>query len=417
MLCKSTFETLIQVGSLCVTDAYGNAHQFGMKGSQPSAAIRLHSPRLHWQLYTHPDLAIGEAWMDGTLTITGGTLRDLLALFTLNRMIVPSASAHAKAQNGFGFFARALQRFVSMVLPEKNTIPHYTLGNAFYSLFLDKEMYNSCAYFTVENETLEDAQLNKKRHIAAKLALQPGIRVLDIDCGCGGLALYLAREAGVHVTGLVRTEDQLVKARMKALEAGLDRQVEFYLRDYRDQEGQFDRIVSVGMLEYLGQPHYNGFFAKVMSLLKPDGVALVESIGRMEMPQPGNAWLQKYIHPNAYSPALSEVLPAVEQQGMWLSDMEILRLHYALTAEQWLRRFEANRERIIQMYDARFCRMWEFYLTGMEMEFRYGNAMVFQMQLTRISRTLPITRDYMIERERAMIHVQKLPPARRYAIH
>jgi cyclopropane-fatty-acyl-phospholipid synthase len=263
-------------------------------------------------------------------------------------------------------------------------------------LFLDRDRQYSCAYFREGQSDLDTAQLDKKRHIAAKLLLRPGHKVLDIGSGWGGLALYLAAECGVEVTGLTLSAEQHKVAMRRAAAAGLSERVHFHLRDYRDETGDFDRIVSVGMFEHVGINHYGTFFAKLKELLKSDGVALLHAIGRMDGPGSTNPWLRKYIFPGGYSPALSEVVPVVERTRLWITDIEILRLHYARTLRAWRRRFEANRERVRAIYDERFCRMWEMYLVGSELAFRRGNHLVFQMQLAKAVDTVPLTRDYIL---------------------
>jgi cyclopropane-fatty-acyl-phospholipid synthase len=283
----------------------------------------------------------------------------------------------------------------------RNVAHHYDLNGRLYSLFLDRDRQYSCAYFPNGDETLEAAQAAKKRHIAAKLKLdRPGLTVLDIGCGWGGMALTLARDYGAEVTGITLSEEQLHEARARATAEGLDDRVSFELMDYRNTNQQFDRIVSVGMFEHVGIPNYPEFFKIIKRSLKPDGVALVHSIGRLEGPSATNQWIAKYIFPGGYSPALSEVLGPVEKSGLVTTDIEILRLHYAKTLAHWRFRFAANRDAITTLYDERFCRMFEFYLAVSELSFRVGDHMNFQIQLTRDLNTLPINRDYMVETER-----------------
>jgi cyclopropane-fatty-acyl-phospholipid synthase len=289
---------------------------------------------------------------------------------------------------------------------KSNVAHHYDLSDALYALFLDRDRQYSCAYFRSDNDSLELAQENKKRHIASKLLLEPGCRVLDVGCGWGGLALYLARLTDCEVTGITLSEQQLAVATRRAEEMGLSHRVKFYLRDYRAEADRYDRIVSVGMFEHVGAPHYPQFFGKISELLTDQGVALIHSIGRMEPPGTTNSWIRKYIFPGGYSPALSEALTAVEQIGLWVTDIEILRLHYAKTLREWRRRFEANREAIRDLYDDRFCRMWEYYLVACEQSFRYWRQMVFQMQLAREQDAVPLVRDYMFEWERDAVATQ-----------
>ena len=274
-------------------------------------------------------------------------------------------------------------------------------------MFLDEGMFYSCAYFRSENDTLEQAQINKCRLIAAKLQLKPGMKVLDIGCGWGGLAMYLARIAGVEVLGVTLSKEQLALAQSRAKDAGLDSQVRFELLDYRKLNQKFDRIVSVGMFEHVGVAHYGEFFTKINELMSDDGMMLLHSIGKMSPPGTASPWLRKYIFPGAYSPALSEVFPAVENNQLWVTDLEFLRVHYATTLLHWHKRFDANRAKIASMYDERFCRMFEFYLISAEMMFRTGAQEVFHMQLARKRDAAPIVRDYIIDEQRAMIAREK----------
>jgi cyclopropane-fatty-acyl-phospholipid synthase len=267
-------------------------------------------------------------------------------------------------------------------------------------LFLDRDRQYSCAFFRDGSEDLDTAQLYKKQHIAAKLLIRPGQRVLDIGSGWGGLALYLATECGADVTGLTLSLEQHKAATRRAAAAGLSDRVRFHLRDYRDETGQYDRIVSVGMFEHVGVNHYAAFFAKLKSLLMPDGVVLLHSIGRKDGPGSTNPWIRKYIFPGGYVPALSEVLPVVERLRLWVTDIEVLRLHYAETLRAWRQRFERNRDRVLALYDERFCRMWEMYLVASEIAFRRQDFMVFQMQLAKAAGAVPLTRDYMLDWER-----------------
>ena len=274
---------------------------------------------------------------------------------------------------------------------------HYDIGNDLYRLFLDDGLFYSCAYFENDDDTLEAAQRGKCRLIAAKLGLRPGQKVLDIGCGWGGLAIYLAQMEDVHVLGVTLSKEQHALAVERAKAAGVSDRVQFELRDYRELDQQFDRIVSVGMFEHVGVQRYDEFFAKVNQLMPDDGVMLLHSIGHMSPPSTASPWLRKYIFPGAYSPSLSEVFPATERNRLWVTDCEFLRLHYAMTLRHWHTRFEKNRERIAQMYDERFCRMWEFYLISAEMMFRTGAQEVFHLQLSRKRDASPIRRDYIFE--------------------
>jgi cyclopropane-fatty-acyl-phospholipid synthase len=299
------------------------------------------------------------------------------------------------------YLFRRWQQFNPRSRARHNVAHHYDLDGRLYRLFLDGDEQYSCAYFESRDQSLDDAQLAKKRHLAAKLCVKPGAKVLDIGCGWGGLALYLAEIAGANVTGITLSQEQYKRAQNRAIERDLTRNTAFQLVVYRDVDGRYDRIVSVGMFEHVGVVHYPEFFGKVKELLADDGVALLHSIGRQDGPASTNPWLRKYIFPGGYSPAMSEVVPVVERSGLWITDIEILRLHYAETLRAWRTRFNANRERIRALYDERFCRMWEFYLAGSEMAFRHQGHLNFQMQFAKKIDAVPLTRDYMVDWERS----------------
>ena len=400
MLLARLLDHLIVFGTLNVTDADGTRHVFtGRPG--PEITIRLHDRALHRKLFFNPRLALGEAYMDGTLTVEdGGTIYDFLDLAAENAALAPPHPMRP-LYNGFGRFLRELRQFNPLRRARENVAHHYDLSPALYDLFLDADKQYSCAYFASPGDDLETAQYNKKVHLASKLRLSPGQRVLDIGCGWGGLAIYLAKECGVEVTGLTLSEEQHKIAEQRARDAGVADRARFLLRDYRQETGIYDRIVSVGMFEHVGVLHYRQFFRQVRDRLAPDGIALLHSIGRSDGPAQTNPWIRKYIFPGGYSPALSEVLPVIERTGLWATDIEILRLHYAGTLRAWRERFMANREQAKRLYDERFCRMWEFYLAASEVAFRRMGHMVFQIQLARSVDTAPLTRDYMIEWERS----------------
>jgi cyclopropane-fatty-acyl-phospholipid synthase len=337
--------------------------------------------------------------MDGRLTFENSTLRDFLALFSINRLSLGSHPMQ-KVMRRVALLLKRFQQANPVGRAQKNVAHHYDLGNDFYKLFLDSGMQYSCAYFVDASDTLEQAQQNKLRLIASKLALRPGLRILDIGSGWGDMALYLARLENVDVTGVTLSREQHALSNEKARRLGLENRVRFRLQDYRELGERFDRIVSVGMFEHVGVHHYPEFFAKVNALMHDDGVMLLHSIGHMSPPGTASPWLRKYIFPGAYSPALSEVFTAVEQASLWVTDLEFLRLHYAETLAHWCRRFEANRAQIAQMYDERFCRMWEFYLVSAEMMFRTGSQLVFHMQLARKRDAVPVVRDYITDLQR-----------------
>jgi cyclopropane-fatty-acyl-phospholipid synthase len=294
---------------------------------------------------------------------------------------------------------RRLSQFNPPSRSRANVAHHYDLDARLYSLFLDSDRQYSCGYFEAANATLDDAQLAKKRHLAAKLLASPGQRVLDIGCGWAGLALYLARFCGSKVTGITLSREQHAIATSRAQEQRLDADVEFRMQDYRDVAGPFDRIVSVGMFEHVGIGYYDAFFRKCADILADDGVMLLHAIGRLERPTATNAWIAKYIFPGGYIPALSEVLPAIERSGLLVTDIELLWRHYAETLNAWRERFLAHRQDVERLYDPRFVRMWEFYLAGSEMSFRQQNLMVFQIQISKRQSIVPITRDYVLAAE------------------
>lgn len=391
---------MVRIGTLDVIDARGRAHRFsGAAG--PKVGIRLHDPKLHYRLGLIPRLAAGEAYMDGALTIEHSDLYDFIDLCALNYAGYANHPL-VKATHALAWLVRPLLQFNPVPRARRNVAHHYDLSDELYALFLDNDLQYSCAYFTQPDEGLDQAQENKKRHIAAKLLLKPGMKVLDIGCGWGGLALFLAERCDVEVLGVTLSEHQFAKAQRRAAAKGLEGRVRFALTDYREVEGRFDRIVSVGMFEHVGVPHYRAFFDKVRVLLKDDGVALLHSIGCMSGPHVIDPWIDKYIFPGGYIPGLSEVLPGVERSGLYATDIELLYPHYADTLRAWRTRFMANRARAAELYDERFCRMWEYYLVCAEVAFRRLNHMVFQMQLTRDPFVVPPTRDYIIENERKL---------------
>jgi cyclopropane-fatty-acyl-phospholipid synthase len=399
MLLARLFSRIVQIGHLGLIDAGGRRHDFGSATPGPAVTIRLHDKALHWKLAARPYLYLPEAYMDGTLTVEEGTPYDLYDLFAINARFI-DALPEVRFVEVIQHILRGLHQYNPAPRAQKNVAHHYDLSDQLYEMFLDRDRQYSCAYYLSPDDDIDTAQLNKRRHIAAKLLLRPGQRVLDIGCGWGGMALYLASECGVDVTGLTLSEEQFKVAQRRAAAAGLSERVRFQLRDYRQVTGQYDRIVSVGMFEHVGVRHYDQFFDKVNELLAPEGVMLLHAIGRMDGPASTNAWLRKYIFPGGYSPALSEVLPIVEHRPLWVTDIEILRLHYADTLRAWRARFNEHRDRIRAIYDERFCRMWETYLIGSELAFRRHDHIVWQMQIARGVDTVPRTRDYMFDWER-----------------
>jgi cyclopropane-fatty-acyl-phospholipid synthase len=393
-------ERTVMTGRLRLVDADGCAYEFGDNTGKPVVA-HITDKRTEWQLALNAPLAIGESYMDGRLVFERGTIYDFLELLLTN-VSRQRRPRWLYALDRLLFVTRRLQHYNPVGRAKRNAAHHYDIDGSLYDLFLDSDRQYSCAYFEHDGMSLEQAQEAKKRHLAAKLDLVDGMRVLDIGSGWGGLALYLAKTAHVDVTGITLSEEQLKIARERAQAMGLSKAVNFELCDYRNLEGQFDRIVSVGMFEHVGSAHYRSFFQQVERLLADDGVAVIHSIGRFDGPSTTNPFIAKYIFPGGYIPALSEVLPAVEHEGLLATDVEILRLHYAMTLCHWRQRFRSAWHMAAEKFGERFCRMWEMYLAGSETAFRYQNLMVFQLQLAKDQNVLPLTRDYMFDGEREL---------------
>jgi len=386
----------IRQGSLDVTTAAGNVYTFG-DGSGAPVSVRLANATAQRAVLLDPELRLGEAYMDGSLVVERGSIADLLEiLFRQERIAAPTWALPPRAiRHSF----RRVQQFNPRSRSRRNVAHHYDLDGRLYQLFLDADQQYSCAYFESERQSLDDAQLAKRRHLAAKLRVAPGATVLDIGCGWGGLALYLAETAKARVTGITLSKEQHARATERALERGQAQQASFRLEDYRDVGGRFDRIVSVGMFEHVGVGFYDTYFRKCAQLLADDGVFLLHTIGRSSSPAVTNPWIAKYIFPGGYIPALSEVLPAIERARLVVTDVEILQLHYAETLKAWRARFLAHREEAERLYDERFVRMWEFYLASSEMAFRESDMVVFQIQMAKRKGVVPQTRDYIGQEE------------------
>jgi len=396
---------LIKRGSLVVVSLDGSPMRFG-ETTAPPVTVRFHSPSLPRKLLINPDLALGEAYMDGTLTVDEDDLYGLIRLLVVNLALQPDVW-HYRWLARLRRLYRRLAQFNPTDRAQRNVAHHYDLSGELYDLFLDADRQYSCAYFRSPGDSLETAQENKKALIASKLLLEPGQRVLDIGCGWGGLGLYLAGEHGAEVTGVTLSREQHRIAEQRAEAAGLADLARFRLQDYREVSGHFDRIVSVGMFEHVGVPHYKEFFDVLEERLSDDGVALLHTIGRTDGPGATNPWITKYIFPGGYSPALSEVLAVIERSGLYVTDVEVWRLHYAETLSHWRARFEANLDRVREIYDERFCRMWRFYLIASEMAFCHNGHVVFQIQIAKKQDAVPLTRDYLITggtRRRAVDH-------------
>jgi cyclopropane-fatty-acyl-phospholipid synthase len=408
---RHVLERNVTTGHLKMIDAEGHACEFGDHTGNPVIA-RIADKRTERQLAINAPLAIGEAYMDGRLTFERGTIYDFLELVLTNVSRQPWPR-WLRAVDILLYVTRRLQHYNPVGRAKRNVAHHYDLDGSLYDLFLDPDRQYSCAYFEHDGMSLEDAQEAKKRHLAAKLDLSDGMRVLDIGSGWGGLALYLAKTSHVDVTGITLSEEQLKIARDRAGAEGLSKAVDFRLCDYRNLEGKFDRIVSVGMFEHVGTAHYRSFFQQINRLLADDGVAVIHSIGRFDGPAATNPFIAKYIFPGGYIPALSEVLPAIEREGLLATDLEILRLHYAMTLRHWRQRFRKAWHSAAERFGEPFCRMWEMYLAGSETAFRYQNLMVFQIQLTKDQDALPLTRDYMFDAERQLRSRDRHPGATR----
>ena len=399
----------VRHGSLTVTTAGGRTCTFG-DGSRRPVTVRFASAAAQRAVLFDPELKLGEAYMDGSLIVERGSIADLLALLLAQERL---GGRNWLLPRLLRYLFRRLQQFNLRSRSRTNVAHHYDLDGRLYSLFLDGDRQYSCAYFENPDQSLDDAQLAKKRHLAAKLRLTPDVTVLDIGCGWGGLALYLAEIAGAQVTGITLSQEQYQRAQARALERGRQ-DVAFKLVDYRDVDGRFDRIVSVGMFEHVGIGFYDAFFNKCAKLVAEDGVVLLHTIGRSSPPGITNPWIAKYIFPGGYIPALSEILPAIEKAGLIVADVEVLQLHYAETLKAWRERFLAHRDEVVRLYDQRFVRMWEFYLACSEMAFRMGEMVVFQIQMTKRKGLTPTRRDY-IAREEAQLRTAEAayaPPLR-----
>lgn len=384
----------VRAGRVTLRGPAGFEDVIGGQAPGPEFTMRVVDPSLDWKIALNPELKAAEAYMDGGLVIEDGTIYDLLALFFRNKRHFDLTPGQI-FWRGLARRTRRAMQHNPVARSRKNAAHHYDIGNDFYRLWLDRDLQYSCAYWEDGVTTLEDAQTAKKRHIAAKLDLQPGQRVLDIGCGWGGMALYLASIADVHVVGVTLAEEQLAVARRRAEILGLSDRVEFRLQDYREISETFDRVVSVGMLEHVGAHHLTEYFLGVRDRLKPGGVALIHSISTKSPPGVTGPFIRKYIFPGGYAPALSETWAAIEKSGLWPLDQEIWRVHYARTLEVWRERFDAVRPQVVEMYDERFARMWELYLAACECAFDFGSSMVFQIQLGRERDGVPLTRDYM----------------------
>jgi cyclopropane-fatty-acyl-phospholipid synthase len=392
-------------GTLTVHHADGKTRHFGTPHAGfPDVVIRFTDAGAAAAIVRDPGLGAGEAYMDGRLVVEQGDVRDLVRLLTMNDPWEAGSNglAASPARRAVQAVTHRIGRINMARRSKRNVAHHYDLSDRLYDLFLDSDRQYSCAYYTDPANSLERAQGDKKAHIAAKLALKPGMTVLDIGCGWGGMALYLHQHTGADVLGVTLSEEQLKVARRRAAEAGVADHVRFELIDYRHVTGRFDRIVSVGMFEHVGPAHYKTFFRKCRDLLNDDGVMLLHTIGRAGAPGVTDKWTTHYIFPGGYNPALSEIVSANEGLRFMVTDIEVLRLHYGYTLDAWYNRTVAAREQIVALYDERFFRMWEFYLAGAAAAFQFGGMVNYQLQFAKNRHALPTTRDYMVEGERAM---------------
>jgi cyclopropane-fatty-acyl-phospholipid synthase len=394
-LLRYFLQQFIRRGAMTFTTASGAKFSCGDGIGEP-VCVRFLATEAERRVLLNPEHALGEVYMDGTFVVENGSIADALAILMDQPEILPR---WAKLQWWLRYLARHARQFNPRGRSKNNVAHHYDLDGRLYSLFLDADKQYSCAYFEAPDLTLDDAQLAKKRHLAAKLLVGRDDRVLDIGSGWGGLGLYLAEMTGASITGVTLSTEQLQVSNDRAAEKNLAASAKFFLEDYRDISGPFDRIVSVGMFEHVGVDFYETYFKRCAELLTDDGVMLLHSIGRFGGPDVTNPWTTKYIFPGGYIPALSEVIPAIERAGLLVCDIEILRLHYAETLKAWRERFMARREEAVRLYDERFARMWEFYLASSEMAFRKQDLMNFQIQLAKHQGVVPMTRDYITREE------------------
>src|SRR5450759_2677515 len=414
-LLQFLLETFIRRGTFRVTTSRGTVLTFGDGTGQP-VSVRFASRAAEWGILLDPELKFGESYMNGTFVVEQGSLADVLAI-TLGQGF--DAPQWARPLGLLRYLRRRLSQFNPRPRARRNVAHHYDLDGRLYSLFLDADRQYSCAYFEKPGQSLDDAQLAKKRHLAAKLLLgrdrfDRDLRVLDIGCGWGGLGLYFAEVAGADVTGVTLSQEQHAIDNERAAEKCLSERARFQLQDYRDVAGPFDRIVSVGMFEHVGVNHYDAFFRKSAQLLADDGVMVLHSIGRSEGPNVTSPWIEKYIFPGGYVPSLAEVLPRNSKYGQLVTAIDIPRLHYADSLKAWRERFLAHREEVERIYDRRFVRMWEFYLAASEMSFSEQERMVFKTKLTKRQDVVPMTRDYIMREEQRLLAAEgkRRPPLR-----
>lgn len=386
-------------GRLTVIHHDGRQESFGSGANGPDVTIRLHDSKVEKQLFFNPELVAAEAYMDGRLTIEkGGTVLDFLTLFSVNRKGLASHPLQ-QALRGAWRRLKSWHQANDSRRAVANASSHYDLPTPFYETWLDETMSYSCAYFERPDMPLKDAQIAKMRHIAAKLRLEPGMSVVEIGSGWGGLAIYLAGVCGAKVTCINVSHDQLAASKQRVAAAGLSDRITFFEKDYREMTGRFDRVVSVGMMEHVGVTHFDAYFRTVRGMLNSGGYAMIHAIGRMSPPGSTAPFIRKYIFPGGYVPALSEVFASLERTGLWADDCEVLRLHYYWTIRQWRLNFEAVRDKVVAMKGERFARMWEFYLVAVELGFLHGSNIVYQLLLSETRDAVPVTRDFITKAE------------------
>ena len=385
--------SIIKYGKIRIIEQDGKSSVIGSK--EPYCSIKLHKNNLKRKIFINPELYIGEAFVNGDLTIEEGTLENFMDIITYNAPNISNNFFH-RLKSLIITKTRIFHQLNFIKKSILNVAHHYDINEEVYKLFLDKDMQYSCAYFHNDNISLEQAQIDKKKHIINKLNIKKkNMEILDIGSGWGGLSIDIAKRTNSNVTGISLSKNQIAYSNKRAKELKINNLVDFKFADYRDMEGKYDRIVSVGMFEHVGVLQYKSFFKKIKKLLKDDGIMLLHSIGHKGIPEHTNAWIRKYIFPGGYIPALSEVIESAEKEGLWINDVEILRLHYAKTLRHWRRNFNSNRKKITSLLDEKFCRMWEFYLLASEYSFRNMGNKVFQLQISKNQQSIPLTRNYL----------------------
>ncbi len=393
MIVDSLFKKILKKGHLVWIKPNGLDFEYGDKTGTP-IKMRTTNDFSEIKMMINPSLHFGESYMNGSLILEEGNIHDLLKLIFIN---IGSNTDHwvMKVDRVIRAIRNKIVSSNYIVKSKNNVAHHYDLSDKLYDLFLDKDRQYSCAYFNSPNDTLEQAQMNKKELIAKKLLLEEDQNVLDIGSGWGGMASYLSKRSNVNVKGVTLSEEQFAFSKQRKINESLDK-VEYALQDYRKVEESYDRIVSVGMFEHVGTPHYQEFFNKVYELLNEKGVALIHTIGRIDQPTTNDAWIEKYIFPGGYIPALSEVMQRVEKSGLITTDIQVLKFHYAETLKRWRYNFYDNLDKVKELYDEKFCRMWDFYLSSSQASFEESTLVIYQLQLSKDKKTVPDSRDYLL---------------------